>query len=41
MNIKILAFEDKFYNHGTRDEICACAGVDSQSIAKAIMLEEK
>lgn len=36
LNTKILAFDDKFYNHGTRDEICAEAGVDSKSIAEVL-----
>lgn len=36
-NIKILAFDDKFYNHGSRDEICKNAGIDSQTIVQTIL----
>ena len=35
-NTKILAFEDKFYEHGSRFDVCKCANLTSQDIASAI-----
>lgn len=32
LNSEILAFEDKFYSHGTRDEVCEMAHIDSSAI---------
>ena len=37
INTQILALDEKFYSHGTREEICSDAGLDSHSIAQALM----
>lgn len=36
MNTKILAFEDKYYEHGTRDELLQEAGLSTNHIVKQI-----
>lgn len=35
-NTKVLGFEDKYYSHGTRDEVLEMAGLSSNHIKKAI-----
>ena len=35
--IKLLAFEEKFYSHGTRAQVLAEAGIDTDSIYKALI----
>lgn len=42
LNTKILGFGDVFYHHGTRNEICKMAGIDTESIVKSVIeLTEK
>lgn len=36
VSTKILGFNDEFYSQGTRDEVCKMAGIDSESIVKAV-----
>ncbi|MCQ2572409.1 MAG: 1-deoxy-D-xylulose-5-phosphate synthase [Treponema sp.] len=36
-NIKILAFEEKFYSHGTREEVLSEAGLGIEDIYKALI----
>ena len=33
---KVLAFEDKYYNHGTREQILEAAGLSAKQIARAL-----
>ena len=36
LNTKLLGFEDKFFSHGTRDEILEAAGLSVNHIKRAI-----
>ena len=40
-NTKVLGFEDRYYSHGSRDDILEAAGIDSTHIEKAIKLCSK
>ena len=35
-NNKVLGFEDKFYGHGTREEVLEMAGLSPAHIKKAV-----